>query len=521
MRLANNRINEKNALETSSYAGTRYRVVVSDMDDFGSSYGGWGRSNTYGYYNPMIGYRHPSLGMDPLLALEYDLLDRQRYLSYLLVRSTRRNSVYENSAEYRRNQRLFITEPDRYSEYEIGAIFMVPPPDSIERGFKLSLVSGETCTPQFDATLTLLKHETKNSDTILKYFAKSKSVSGNACRMGDIVEVSSEYLRKFNNSWQEEALAKQNAHNQVIDEKFGDTTEKTKSATAEKNDITVCGGSQDGNYTWTMDVITDSLPKGTTAKLVTTIGSGEVVGKVKSGICDFGIAQADIIHKEKNNGPAAPVVSFDYKGNNVDFIYLEMGHMICNSQSEITTISDFSNKTTLYIPGGSKSGSWQTWNTMLSLDMKGLSLTRDNYGDALIISRASMDNSDTIDSVRNNENSCGFFVTSPNSPFLQGLVNEAKTAGEYAEFQLVDASDRSFDDDNGGFSLMMGDLPNDIYGPLKPSGWTGEDSIETIAVQAQVIVNKEFKDKNPNKYKEFVSAMEVTAQEIRFKMYQE
>ncbi|MBT4792578.1 MAG: hypothetical protein HON90_13480 [Halobacteriovoraceae bacterium] len=463
------------------------------------------RSNDWG---SSINYYH--YGLDPQLALEYNLLERQQYLAYLLVRKSRRDIDYENSRAFRRSQQVFITEPGRASEYENGTTFQIP----TMKNTMLNLTSGGSCKPMFDDVL-ILDRVISATKARLTYFAKNGNSSGRSCRSSAIVEVALRDLKWFNYNWQKEVSEKNNSSNIVVASNNIAIPNNNKSEV-----INICGGSSDGNYTWTMDVISDSLPVGVKTKLITTNGSGEVVDKVERGICDFGIAQADVIHKEKRHGVNAKVISFDYEGDEVNSVYLEMGHLICNTKSKVSSIGDLSKKHTLYIPGGSKSGSSNTWNTMLELDKQGAFFTRDNYDKVKVVSRTSMDNTKTIKAVMENSNSCGFFMTSPNSTFLQGLVKQEKTAG-VRKLQLVDASDRSFDDDNDGFSLMMGNLPNDIYGPLKPSSWGGEDQVETVAVPAQIIVNAKFKKNNRRKYNEFKAALEQTVKEIKFKMFQE
>ena len=259
-------------------------------------------------------------------------------------------------------------------------------------------------------------------------------------------------------------------------------------------DFTLCAGKSGGVYDYTGKVLAQQVDKSiVNVNVIETLGSGENLDALVSGACDGAIVQSDAIFvygKEKGN--------LDY----VDMgpLYTEFAHLICRRSNSVTNLSDLTDKTKVLI-GKDGSGSNITFRGLVYAD-------KEDGGDAYSKIPVLNQGGDTASLVMlkggNQGLSCMFTVSAPGGNFIS--VDAEKFAADLVVTPLYDKdfNDVEITDSNGQKSSVWTPvvLEGSTYGKIMPSGVFSNKSVDTIGVNARLIISPKYVDKHPDQFGE-------------------
>jgi TRAP transporter TAXI family solute receptor len=260
--------------------------------------------------------------------------------------------------------------------------------------------------------------------------------------------------------------------------------------------LRICTGGEQGNYYWAGNHIDVQAKGALKIEVVSTKGSMENLEKIASGDCDGGIVQSDAFVVYQKNNPTA-----EMKLERSGVLYPELVHLMCNKKAGISKISKLTVKHTVAI-GPIGSGSAVTWQGFRLADPE-------RYGKVRTVplsgERALAKVADGTDV------QCMMFTAGLKTQFVSEI------AGAYADrVELVPTDDRDMKDikDNGAQRYEYSEIPSRMY-KLNDCMRCG---VDTIAVQALLVVNTAWVDENEKQYNKLLEAVRAALPGIRVKV---
>lgn len=253
-------------------------------------------------------------------------------------------------------------------------------------------------------------------------------------------------------------------------------------ARADEN-INVCSGKPDGNYNFAVETIrAQAQGSSLTINNVNTKGSWENLEKLASGECDAAIVQSDA-YGVWNSQKGAPALNLD----RVDVLYPEYVHLFCNRESGIDQVTDLEGSKAVVAIGENGSGTQVTWAAMGLEDEDYTKVQTLPLGGkvALVKVKAGQDVQ------------CGLYVGGLNSAYMR----EVDKYGE--QIQLVDFDDNDFndaEDPKGNDIYQFVEIDAGTY-PGIQGNWS---DIDTITVQATLVLNTGWIEAHPDGYEKFI-----------------
>jgi uncharacterized protein len=257
------------------------------------------------------------------------------------------------------------------------------------------------------------------------------------------------------------------------------------SSTAYAEDsINVCSGKPEGNYNFAVEAIKQQAQgSGLTINNVNTKGSWENLQKLASGECDAAIVQSDA-YGVWNSQKGAAALNLD----RVDVLYPEYVHLFCNRQSGIDAATDLAgNKDVTVAIGENGSGSAVTWAAM--------GLEDDSYAK---VSTLPLGGKVALVKVKaGTDVQCAVYVGGLNS----GYMKEVDKYGQ--DIALIDFDDKDFndaEDPKGNDVYEFVEINQGTY-PGIQGGWS---DIDTITVQATLVLNTSWIEQHSDGYEQFI-----------------
>ncbi len=239
-------------------------------------------------------------------------------------------------------------------------------------------------------------------------------------------------------------------------------------AQAQENVIRLCTGAEGGNYDFSGIELKKTFT-GAGLELVSSKGSWDNLQKMKDGTCNAAIVQEDAVmaYQRTNNMPLIPLAD----------LYQEDLHLICNPKSGVDELSDLSGTQKSIALGNPGSGQWVTWKNLVDVDPTFAGVVTETESGKLAASQ-----------VKQGLIDCMLAVSGVASATLNGIDDNYG----YPDTVLVEVDSRKL-------LKHVGMSGNELYAPhtIKEGtykGWTGnntwgDDSVDTVAVTAKVVVN--------------------------------
>jgi TRAP transporter TAXI family solute receptor len=225
--------------------------------------------------------------------------------------------------------------------------------------------------------------------------------------------------------------------------------------------------------------------KGVDVQIKPTSGSIENLKLLADGKADMAIVQSDVLAFMQ---PAQKIISEQSS------LYPEYAQLIANRESGIKSISDISPKKNVVYIGPKGSGTALTWEG-LAEQSEWYKKIPVKYGDYY----------EALSEVMRNPKALALFVGGLNSEFLKKAEAEAKRTGN---LRLIALNDRHFADKldtHGNHIYKVVDIPRNVYPDLQ-KGWFFSGSVETLGVQAVLVLRTEWAEKYGPEAMEALSA---------------
>lgn len=259
-------------------------------------------------------------------------------------------------------------------------------------------------------------------------------------------------------------------------------------------DFTLCGGSKGGVYDYTALQLQSQVDKSIVNVVpVNTTGSGENLKAIADGSCDGAIVQSDAIFVyTKDNGPISYV--------DLGPLYTEFVHLVCRRASNVTNLSDLTANTKVMI-GKDGSGSNITYRGLVFAD-------KTDGGDAYSKIPVLNEGGDTASLVKlkggNAGATCMIAVSAPGGKFLSNDVEKFSADLIVTPLYDKDFNDVTITDVNGQSSSVWTpvELAGSTYKKIMPSGVFTNKSVDTIGVNARLIVSEKWMNENPDAFGE-------------------
>jgi uncharacterized protein len=268
--------------------------------------------------------------------------------------------------------------------------------------------------------------------------------------------------------------------------------------------VKLCTGGRDGNYEFSGIQIAQQAKGALNVAVVNTQGSLENLAKLEKGECDAAIVQNDAygVYRKQNS----------QSGLNIEksrSLYPEYLHFICNSQANISKITQLTKNHTILV-GPLGGGTSTTWESFKIADPK-------RYEPIPTLPIGGLRAVNIVQ--EGSEASCMLFVTGLRS----GQINEANQVALNSKGRLVliaaDDSDLpKVKDPKGAFIYTKATIPGGTYpGGLQPSSFLGS-SVDTITVDAVLVTNTAFIDANEQSYNILLRAVNNAIPAIKNKV---
>lgn len=210
-------------------------------------------------------------------------------------------------------------------------------------------------------------------------------------------------------------------------------------------------------------------------ELKNTSGSIENLRLLANGEIDVAIIQSDALAFME---PGKKLVSEQAT------LYPEYAQLIANRKSGIKSIKDIDPRKNVVLVGPKGSGSALTWQAL-----------REQIGFYRKIPAKFADYSAALAEVERNPRALMFFVGGLKSDFLERAEQDAQKTGN---LRLVELDDKRFADkrdSHGNTIYKIVDIPSNIY-PSLQKGWIFSGSVDTLAVQAVLVLRTDWAQKN-------------------------
>ncbi|WP_432735864.1 TAXI family TRAP transporter solute-binding subunit [Maridesulfovibrio sp. FT414] len=231
--------------------------------------------------------------------------------------------------------------------------------------------------------------------------------------------------------------------------------------------------SKSGNYNYFGTLIKDKV-KDLDVNLINTSGSLENLDLLKSGEVDAAIVQSDAFLLFKKNNPKTNLTTMQTA------VFPEAVQMIANRASGIKSVKDIDPKKHILYTGPKDSGTAITWESFCELDSsyKKIPTRSASYEMAL-------------DIVKNNDYAVMMFVSALNSDFLKKAEAMASSGSGLRLITVDDWDFNNINDSNGNKVYSFIKIPSEVY-PALQKGWFWGKDIETIAVEAALVINPDW-----------------------------
>lgn len=252
-------------------------------------------------------------------------------------------------------------------------------------------------------------------------------------------------------------------------------------AQAQKPVVKVCTGKQDGVYFYASQMMA-KFGQSFLVQPILTQGSLENTQRITDGSCDVAFAQNDAIRVYKD---------LDARANaNIDRgmpLYKEYVHLLCNRESGITKLSHLRKGHVVAI-GSDGSGSQVVWEALKKIDK--------SYGEIEVSNKEGIRALTAIQD--GSEVTCLLYVGGLGNGFLKR--DAQKFADKVVLVNINEGVDKE-KDAKGRPIYTYEAIPNGTYGKLMPGGmmW-GTTQVSTFAVDAVVIANSQWIDRNATLY---------------------
>lgn len=229
--------------------------------------------------------------------------------------------------------------------------------------------------------------------------------------------------------------------------------------------------------------------------LITTAGSQSNADNIANGVCDTAIVQSDILYVIRNASQleVGPV------------FYQEPFNLICNKNSGITRITDANSKTKFLI-GANGGGTATTIQSFKKADPK-------RYENVPTEPIGGLRAAALVD--EGSAAQCMALVAGLNSPLMKEINENSKATGN---LRLIPADDKDLlnvKDSKGRLIYTQFQIPSGIYaGGLQPSAFFGS-SVNTVAVNAELVTSTKFIDDHEDDYSKFLRIVNTALPSIK------
>ncbi|MFH0824033.1 MAG: TAXI family TRAP transporter solute-binding subunit, partial [Pseudomonadota bacterium] len=222
-------------------------------------------------------------------------------------------------------------------------------------------------------------------------------------------------------------------------------------------------------------------------QLVGTTGSLENLELLLNDKADMAIIQSDLLAFIEKKYPNKKLVSEQ------SVLYLEYAQLITHRDSGVKSVRDINPKKHTVLVGPKGSGTALTWEGLCIQDAKykKIPIRNAEYFDAL-------------SEVERNPNAIAFFVGGLRSEFLQKAEEAAKASGNLRLAALDDPRFKNTRDVHGNQVYQFAEIPKNVY-PSLQKGWLFTHAVETLAVQAVLVVRSQWTEKFGNEAMEALS----------------
>jgi len=225
----------------------------------------------------------------------------------------------------------------------------------------------------------------------------------------------------------------------------------------------------------------DMLKKSSSSLDVKTINTGGSLENLKllvDGQADLAIVQSDALALVHKKLPGKNLITEQAT------LYPEIAQLLANRDSGIKSIDDLDPKKNLVFVGPKGSGTAMTWDALSeqSEALKKIPVKHADYPAALA-------------EVVKNPKALMLFVGGLKNEFLERAEKMARKSGN---LRLVTLGDRRFADkrdNNGNVIYQLVSIPKDAY-PALEKGWLFSSDVESLAVQAVLVLRTEWAEKN-------------------------
>ena len=252
--------------------------------------------------------------------------------------------------------------------------------------------------------------------------------------------------------------------------------------------LNFCTAKTGGNYEYTGKLIQAQLKGIATVNVINTEGSEDNLNKIKSGECDAAIVQSDAIYLyQKETGP----LDFASLGP----IYKEYVHLICRRDSGVTSLDQLNGHK--LFSGEVGSGS--------NVTIRGLRAASKEFGYNSYKDIALVPQGNDLPSLVNlvgGQADCMLLTTSQNSTYVvnsvQKFADKLVLANSYDKYFMKTKTKDTSGKENSVWK--EGQIPYSTYDKIMPTGWTGRKNVDTMSVDATVIVSQAWMTAHTEQY---------------------
>lgn len=275
------------------------------------------------------------------------------------------------------------------------------------------------------------------------------------------------------------------------------------------SEIRLCTGSKAGNYHFgggqireqakgTLDVV---LVPGTEGRE----GSIDNLEKLQRNECDAAFTQSDAFGVFSKQHPDLQL-NFEEAESH---LYHEVLHLICNTDYGLSKITGLK-KPERVLVGPDGGGTSTTWDALVLSDKK-------TYGE---ISTSPTSGIRAVSQVAGNVNNaaCMMYVAGLRAPSMMEVNEYAKTHPKLALVGTADSDLLKIKDSRGNSVYTKFTIPDGVYKALQPGTFSG--AVDSVAVDAKVVVNNAYIDAHPKDYEKFLTFVARATNAIRSRVGQ-
>jgi TRAP-type uncharacterized transport system substrate-binding protein len=255
----------------------------------------------------------------------------------------------------------------------------------------------------------------------------------------------------------------------------------------------LCTGLINLNYDWAGHEIQKQAKGRLNIVLINSKGSLENLEKLGKE-CDVAIVQSDATYAIANS-------------SSIEFgppLYKELWHLICNTDANISRITEL-NKNTKLLLGANGGGAEVTWLSFVKADPN-------RYG---VVPHDPIGGLRAAGIVQQGGNAaCMAVVTGLNAPGIKEISESATQSNNMRLIPSNDSDILKIKDSKGHFVYMNEEIPSGTYRGLQPRSIMGS-SVNTVGVNAMIVVSSDYLDKHDGDYEKFLSAVKSAVPGIK------